>query len=129
MNPTDQHKLFWKLYPARVTNGKKYKIGLYPCLLWFEAKKPDDETFSKICAWVKVFRANYEYSLKKNKFHAPPKDPLKFLKDQGWRDEIEPMTGATKRVAMCANCGKPATGSVGNTLICGAGCRKILKGW
>ena len=118
MKPAEQHKLFWDLYPARITNGKRYKVGLYPCQLWFEAKKPDDETFSKICAWVKILRDNYEHSLKKGKFYAAPCDPLKFLKGQGWRDEIEPLTGVVKKVKMCHVCGGNATGQTNGKLHC-----------
>ena len=118
MKPAEQHKLFWAIYPPRISNGKKTKIGKYPCQLWFEAKKPDDKTFTEMCDWVKMFKANYEYSLKKNKFHAPPKDPIRFLKDRGWEDEIEPMTGATKKVQMCCECGGNATTVVGKKRYC-----------
>jgi hypothetical protein len=126
MTPKEQHKIFWNLYPPRYSEEKKplkerkkTKVGMYPCQLWFEAKKPDDETFSKMCEWVKTLRQNYEHCLKKGEFHRAPKDPLRFLKDRGWYDEIEPMTGIIKKKTVCCVCGGDASTQVKGRWYCG----------
>jgi hypothetical protein len=78
---------FWALYPKR--NGKK--VGKYPCELWFEAKKPDQETVDKMLGWLKIDNGNRTVMHKK--FYANLPDPIRFLKNRMWEDDIEKVAG------------------------------------
>ena len=80
----DQFKAFWKAYPQR----NKKKVGKYPCQLWFEAKKPAPETAEKMIDWLEQDKANRASTEKENGFYAPPCDPLRFLKERMWEDDI-----------------------------------------
>jgi hypothetical protein len=111
MTPKDQHKIFWDLYPKR--NGKK--LGKYPCQLWFEAKKPQD--FSEMIAWLRTWLSNDEIMTKKKDFHAHLPDPIRFLKNRMWHDDIDELKGATKAKPQC-QCGHEATSQVGSKRYC-----------
>jgi hypothetical protein len=102
MKYEEQFKKFWALYPKR--NGKK--TGRDFCEVWFEAKKPDDDTFDKIMRFIKLDVNNREVCEKQGKFYAAPKDPKVFLKAKPWRDEIEELAKPKDKYSTdCCECG------------------------
>lgn len=75
---------FWKAYPAR----NKKKVGKYPCSLWFEAKRPSPSIVDAMVDWIEQDKANRASVERDGGFYAPPKDPIRFLKDRMWEDDI-----------------------------------------
>lgn len=75
---------FWKAYPRR--NNKK--VGKYPCSLWFEAKNPSPAIVDIMIDWIEQDRANRETAGNAGNFYTPPCDPIRFLKEQMWGDDI-----------------------------------------
>ena len=102
----DQFEQFWKLYPKR--NGKK--VGMYPCELWFEAKQPDPAEFQKMINWLKTDNANRQAL--DGEFYENLPDPIRFLRNRMWRDDIEPIAPKAKTIKgkFCAKegCHNPA---------------------
>jgi len=76
---------FWAAYPKR--NGKK--VGRYTCSLWFEAKKPDEKLVDKMVMWLEIDKHNRAICEIKKEFYNPLPDPIRFLKNQLWMDEVD----------------------------------------
>lgn len=126
MSHTEQHRIFWKLYPKR--NGKK--IGKTDCRLWFEKHRPSPEIFSAICAWLKIWVANDEICRRKKEFHASLPDPIRFLKRVMWEDDIEPLRGKKKgKSCSLFGCDNASRMMVGNSGFCSLSHRKEKLGW
>lgn len=84
---------FWKAYPKR--NNKK--VGRYPCQLWFKAYVPDKDIVDKMVSWLKIDVTNRKAVQGKGEFYAEACDPLKFLKDRKWMDDIGVMVTKESR--------------------------------
>lgn len=86
---------FWQAYPAR----NKKKVGKYPCQLWFKAYTPSVETASAMIDWIEQDKANRASVEAEGGFYAPPKDPIRFLKDRAWLDDIGVILNKQQRQA------------------------------
>ena len=100
----DKFEQFWSLYPKR--DGKK--VGRYPCQLWFEAKRPDESTFQSMIDWLKT--DNQNRARLEGEFYAPLPDPIRFLRNKMWQDEIEPVKAKIIKGKFCSieGCRRPA---------------------
>lgn len=104
MTHQNQFKTFWDLYPSR--NNKK--VGRYACELWFEAKGLNEATFQTIIDWIIIDNDNR--SRLQNEFYANPCDPIRFLRERMWRDDIKPAKPKFRVIngKSCGRCGQPA---------------------
>ena len=105
---------FWGTYPKR--NNKK--IGRYPCELWFEAKKPTDEEVEAMIAWLNIDNGNQQASHKK--FYANLPDPIRFLRNKMWMDDIEPISKEKKVQDTCSTegCNNRWATEINRTKLC-----------
>lgn len=104
--------IFWKAYPKR--NGKK--VGKYPCSLWFEAKKPSEEEVAQMISWLTTDNGNRLASQKK--FYAELPDPIRFLKNRMWEDDIDSIVVKPVMKRRCTKCGQPAVKGYGSSWSC-----------
>ncbi len=70
---------WWKAYPYRIVSGKKVKAGRKDAIKRFNSQIKTVDTFAKL------MEATSNYSSVCNKL---PKDPVRFLKDDFWREFI-----------------------------------------
>ena len=94
---------FWELYPK--LSGRK--PGKYSCGLWFEAKKPDDETVTEMLSWIKLHKFNSEIFEAKKEFYALLPHPIRFLKERFWEDPLDAIAKPKEKFNQdCVVCGE-----------------------
>ena len=79
-----QFDLFWKTYPKR--NGKK--IGKRDCWEWWVKNQPSEKDIVRIVGWLRTDVAKRERAAAAGAFYAAPKDPARWLRKQGWIDDV-----------------------------------------
>lgn len=84
---------FWEAYPKR--NNKK--VGKRQCLEKFKKKKYAPETVQLMVDWIRQDIDNREAVKAKGKFYADPCNPIVFLNQYRWEDEIGVVINDTVR--------------------------------
>ncbi len=104
--PQPQFDIFWEAYPKRsgCKRGKKQAKAQ-----WLKLK-PSPELIQTIMDWLEHDKKLRERNRKRKQFYAPPKDAFRWLRDERWEDELEPLPKpnpkpVAKVLVTCGNCG------------------------
>lgn len=89
----DSFDLFWETYPSR----RGSKVTKSDCIKWWKKNKPSDELVAQMIEWLKADMAARVKAKAMNGFYAAPKDPIRWLRGEGWMDDVP-----------CRLCYKPA---------------------
>ncbi len=87
MTQTESFDIFWEAYPKRggCKKGKKQARAQWLRL------NPSPELIQIIMDWLEHDRKLRERNRKRKQFYAPPKDAFRWLRDERWEDELEPL--------------------------------------
>ncbi len=76
---------FWHAYPKR--NGKK--LGRKICWAWFKKEMPSLQTVTSMLEWLEIDNKNRAHFDRQGEFYSNLPDPIRFLKNWTWEDDIE----------------------------------------
>ena len=86
--PSEKFEEWWKLYPARISNGKKVKIGKA------KTKKLFDNLITSELDYQQLIQSTKKYSSICGKFS---RDPERFLRADFWKEYLSVESNTTKQ--------------------------------
>jgi hypothetical protein len=86
---TNTFDIFWRTYPRR--NGRV--VGKKDCRAWWNKHNPDPSIVEQMIRWLECDARSRAAADAAGEFYPNPKDPIRWLKGEGWLDEIDESPG------------------------------------